>query len=362
MRYEYTDDGGVGEAVRSMGENPSVGGVMLLATDGGGVAVSEAIHNASVPVFGGVFPAVVYRGRRKESGAVVVGVESAVSTTTVTGVSESAAVRDQLDPAPVERGEQTAVVFVDSRAEGIGRLVGAMFDTYGTELTVIGGGTGRLSPTDQPTVFTETGKHTDAAVVATIAAPSTVGVQHGWEPVAGPYRVTDADETTVRTLEGRPAFEVYREAVVEAGGPEPARETFFENAQAYPFGISRLGGEPIVRDPFEVTAEGAIDCFGPVPEGEFLHLLHADTERLAAAAADAYQTAAARDTEADLITFDCMSRSLYLDEAFTAELDAMGDSNTPAVGALTLGELANDGHGHLEYYNKTNVIGTLEDG
>jgi len=34
--------------------------------------------------------------------------------------------------------------------------------------------------------------------------------------------------------------------------------------------------------------------------------------------------------------------------------------DTPMVGALTIGEIANDGYGHLDYYNKTAVVGAVE--
>lgn len=39
----------------------------------------------------------------------------------------------------------------------------------------------------------------------------------------------------------------------------------------------------------------------------------------------------------------------------TDELDADGGTDSPVLGALTVGEVANDGEGHLDYYNKTAV-------
>jgi hypothetical protein len=134
-----------------------------------------------------------------------------------------------------------------------------------------------------------------------------------------------------------------------------------------------MNEETVVRDPYRVDESGTITCFGPVPEAEFVHVLGGDAESLVDAADEA--TAAALDggpgradrdgTAAEragsLVLFDCVSRVLYLGEAFERELDTVGGDDQPAVGALTIGEIANDKSGHLEYYNKTAVVASLTD-
>ncbi|MEL6845597.1 MAG: FIST C-terminal domain-containing protein, partial [Bacteroidota bacterium] len=56
---------------------------------------------------------------------------------------------------------------------------------------------------------------------------------------------------------------------------------------------------------------------------------------------------------------DCISRVLFLEDQFYRELEAVYDSETPLLGALTLGEIANFGKDFLEFYNKTAVLGVL---
>lgn len=276
---------------------------------------------------------------------------------TVTAVTElsdpETTVREQLDPTVLEDGHETAFVLVDSHTSGIGAFVRQLFNTSGIEMTFVGGGAGRLDGPDDVSVFTGDGVYEDAAVVATIPVQSAVGVNHGWERVAGPFRVTSAGGTTIRTLDGRPAFDVYADAVA-THGETVDEETFFETAKGYPFGISRAGDETIARDPYAVTDDGGIRCFGEVPEEESLHLLRGESDRMIDAADDAYQTVA--DGAGTIAFFDCISRVLYLQDAFGRELDAIGGETEPTFGALTIGEIANDGRGHLEYCNKTSVV------
>ncbi|MFB6175600.1 MAG: FIST signal transduction protein [Halobaculum sp.] len=318
--------------------------------------VTESLHSLTVPVFGGVFPEVIYEGDRTAEGVVLVGLDRRPTVTTVTELSDpETSVRDQLDSTVLERDHETAFVLVDSHTFGIGAFVRQLFDTYGVEMTFLGGGTGRLDGPDDVSVFTAGDEYADAAVVATVPTRSAVGVNHGWERIEGPFRVTSADGTTIETLDGRPAFDVYTEALAlhEASVD---KETFFETVKGYPFGISRAGDETIVRDSYAVTDENGIRCFGGVPEGEFLHLLRGESDRMISAAAAADTVAGDGGTVA---FFDCISRVLYLEDEFTRELEVIGGETEPTFGALTIGEIANDGRGHLEYYNKTSVVARI---
>lgn len=410
MRQEITTGGreGVRTVAERVADDDGVRGLFVLAGAAAPVEVEGLAPEewtVDVPVVGGVFPEVIHAGERTDAATVVVGLPVAPEIQTVTGLSdETAGIREQLDPTVPARGHETAFVLVDSHADRVGAFVDRLFDTYGVEVTFVGGGAGPLSEPDGPSLFTDAGPVADGAVVAMTPLSSSVGVHHGWQEIAGPFRVTDSDGRTVRTLDGEPAFERYREVVADDAGQTPTREEFFETAKAYPFGISRVGAETIVRDPYAVGDDGSVDCFGPVPEGEFVHVLHGDPDRLVAAArrarddasgkasdgvsddvADASGKASgsvsddvagasgkasdsvsddaadASDDTADstLLFFDCISRVLFLEDGFSRELDAIGGDSEPAMGALTVGEIANDGHGHLEYYNKTAVVASV---
>jgi hypothetical protein len=348
------------ETMVALDGDPSVRGIAVFVADGlaGRSSLDSTLRRLSTTVFGGVFPRVIHRGEAHETAAVVAGLAVEPRVTVVSDLDDPKTdVAATLPDAAPRDG--TAFVFVDAHASRVEHLVGSLFDAYGVTLNYVGGGAGSLDAPEAPCLLTGDGLLADAAVVATVDLSTDVGVRHGWEAIAGPLRVTAAEGRTVHELDGERAFSAYREIVGEELGPAETVdvERFFEVARRYPFGIARLEGERIVRDPFELD-DGSITCFGDVPDGEFLHVLCGDTESLVAAASAAH-TAVDGDA-AEVLFFDCISRVLFLGDEFHRELDAVGGPDEPTIGALTIGEIANDGEGHLDYYNKTAVVAAID--
>ncbi|RLM53318.1 histidine kinase [Halobellus sp. Atlit-31R] len=350
------------EALRSMAAADSINGLGVFAAEGSDVdraAIDATLRELSVPVFGGIFPEVLYRGERQTDGVVLAGLTVEPTVTVVPELSGSETEFGDHLPADVPEAG-TAFVFVDAYATRAEDFVSELFASYGVTLTYLGGGAGSLDMEQRPSIITNEGVVEDTAVFVTVDAATSIGVKHGWEEVAGPLRVTDADGPVLGELNGESAFSVYKQIVEEDADVTLDADNFFEIAKMYPFGISRLEGEKIVRDPFEVTDDGSLTCFGDIPDDAFLYVLKGSEESLVRAAGEAYDAIEAdidgqADDQADVLFFDCISRVLYLEDAFTRELDAVGGETRPDLGALTIGEIANDGEGHLEYYNKTAV-------
>ncbi|MBC8490364.1 MAG: FIST C-terminal domain-containing protein [Bacteroidetes bacterium] len=260
---------------------------------------------------------------------------------------------------------KTMFVLVDGFSKRISALVDSLFNVFGLEVNYIGGGAGSLSMKQKPCLFTNGGLVSDSAVLALLDIESGVGVSHGWKEIGGPYKVTSSDRTIINSLDWKPAFEVYREVVERHSKQLFTKDNFFDIAKCYPFGISKLGTEKIVRDPFIIGENNSLVCVGEVPEEVFVHILNGDTSSLVNAAEKALMLGEeafhAKTSNKTILFMDCISRVLFLEDKFVDELKAVYNEKFQLIGALTIGEIANSGKDYLEFYNKTSVVGVLDD-
>jgi hypothetical protein len=350
------------------------GAASVLVLAGDGVAwpepvVSPLLRACPVPVFGGVFPEVLHGTRHAADALVVVGLDTPATVHVVPGL-------DQADAdfsaalAPVAPTHETVLVFVDGLAPSIASFIQALFDHVGGGPSFVGGGAGSLSFQQRPCLFTPQGLVGGAALVVGLPGALHIGVDHGWTPVAGPFIVTRTRGTTIEQIDYRPAAEVYRACVEPRVGAVLTPENFFSHAKGFPFGLERFDGSLLVRDPIVMQGD-ALVCVGEVPEQAVVRVLQGQPDRLLAAASTgaAQALAAAGPALRGALLIDCISRVLFLEQRFGEELHtvqqqlrAAQPESWPLFGALTLGEIANNGQRCLEFYNKTLVLAAFGDG
>ena len=347
----------------------SVQSVMVLGADANAVdapALDRLVRSSSLPLFGGIFPQVLVEGHAYEHGWVVVGLNVNPEVRLIHGLSDpdadfEAHIEEAFDGTELA---PTVVVFVDGLASRVASLIDGLFNVFGASANFVGGGAGSLSFVQKPCVFSQEGLYQNAAVVSMLPLPSKLAVGHGWTTVVPDLQVTRVNRNVIESLDWRNAFEVYQE-LVNAHSPVPiTADNFFAVAQAFPFGIHKMGGEKVVRDPITVTPEGYLVCVGELSEGDFVDLLSANAEQLIDAAKQtASRTYAQSGAQQSNATFfvDCISRALFLRERFDDEVAAVQSQaqDKPLFGALVLGEIANSGSGYLEFYNKTSVVAAI---
>ena len=341
-------------------------GLLILAADQNGFTPEIAdpvLRRIPVPVTGGTFPAIIHGGAKLEKGTVVVGTSRPMTVRRVAGLSDPATEYEQLleEEIPDVGDARTMMVLVDGFSQRIGAFIDGLFNMFGPEVNYIGGGAGSLSMEQKPCLFTNQGMAVDSAVIALLDSESSVGVCHGWESISGPHKVTESDRNVVKTLDWKPAFDVYREIVEKHSGKDFTEDNFFDIAKSYPFGIAKMGTERVVRDPLMLGENGSMICVGEVPEGSFIDVMNGDAKSLLAAAGRAHDLSHESITgNTELSIFmDCISRVLFLGERFEEEINAVYDDKSPLVGACTIGEIANSGGNYLEFYNKTSVVANL---
>jgi hypothetical protein len=353
---------------------PQVKSVLVLASDTNGftpAAVDATLQNCPVPIFGGIFPALIYGREKLDRGTIIVGLPVAADLHIVPRLSDTSVDYEEILDREIPEfstagmvGRYTMFVFVDGLAARISALIDSLFNLFGLEINYLGGGAGSLSFERKPCLFSNQGLLQDSAVLAVTMLKSGIGVSHGWTSIKGPIKVTEAAGNVIKTLNWQPAFDVYRQVVEAESGRSFTATNFFEIAKGYPFGINRLGAEKIVRDPIQKEDDGSLVCVGEVPAGTFVDILAGTTESLVDAACQALHrslTAIGPALESRLTIFvDCISRVLFLQDEFGRELDAVHTEEIPLIGALTMGEIANSGQEYLEFYNKTAVVGIVE--
>lgn len=356
------------DAIRTFEADPKVKGILIFACDDDGYTpegIDSILKSCKLPVFGGVFPQIILKNKKYDQGTLIVGLEQKPDIFVVQELSNTELVyEDQLEVLSLDEECKTAFILVDGLATRICAFVESFFNIFGLEFNTIGGGAGSLSFVQKPCLFTNSGLIQDAAIIATFNVASGVGVKHGWQELSGPYKVSSSNKNVLSILDNESAFSLYKRVVEEDSKKIITRENFFDIAKAYPFGISRLGAEKIVRDPISANEDGSLTFVGEIPNGVYLHILKGELDSLVDAAGCAYKDAA-KDIESEsenksIIFIDCISRVLFMEDDFDAELNAVYKKDMPMIGVLTLGEIANSGKDYLEFYNKTAVVSIIE--
>jgi hypothetical protein len=312
------------------------------------------------PVVVGLFPGVIDGARWHREGAVVLSVP----------VQGRPQVLDLTRPVPDPIEGRTAVsessflVLVDGLSEHVGKALSWLRDRCGTKRICVGGGAGRRSMTPGPCLIANETRLQDTAVVIPLAGQVDLGVRHGWTRTGTSLVATRTDGAVIEHLNWEPAAEAYAQAVEAHQGAPVVPDAFDEVAARHPFGLLREGREDIVRDPIARTDDGGIRCAGPVPENAVLHVLEGNADALIDAAGKVGAKEDSPESTPDTVfVADCVSRQFYLDDRMNEELEAIAAggrcNDPPPYGVLSIGEIACDGTGRLEWLNKTTVQALL---
>lgn len=290
------------------------------------------------------------------------------------GLSESVsdAVREAVDDLPpsVDGYPYRSAITLHDGLRGVGeRLALTTQQRLGPNVSFVGGAASddfRLVGTH---VFVDDRVVDDGVAIALLASKErpVITVDHGHEPITGPYEVTRADDGVVYELDGRPAFDVWKDAVreraretfdvdVDALDPAEPKSTLLRGA--FEFGIDQ-GGTYRMRWPMAVV-DDALQFAVDVPEGTTLRVMYGSRqnqiESARRAAGRAVQTAG--DTPiAGAFVYDCACRAIVLRDEFEDAVAAIDDElGVPFGGFETYGELCMQLGQPSGFHNTTTVI------
>lgn len=372
LKWNITDSiGRFQELIREVASVAGVNSLMVLSCDENGYkpeTIDAVIQEVTLPLSGGIFPSLIADNRLLTTGNIVIGLSEATCPVLIEDLSNGRKDYETLmdETFPEVSPARTMMVFVDGFSKRINAFIESLFMVFGLGINYVGGGAGSLSSMEMsPCLYTNDGLKTDSAVLVPLSLGSGIGVSHGWDPLEGPFRVTESDRNVIRSLDWQPAFDLYREIVAgHTGRDRFDGDDFFDVSKAYPFGITRMGKELIVRDPVQKGPDNSLVCVGEVPEGSFVSILNGNPGSLITAAGNALkmgQHALAGDkTPGFHLVMDCISRVLFLEDQFNREIQALQSPGIPMLGACSIGEIANCGREFIEFYNKTCVVAVME--
>lgn len=186
-------------------------------------------------------------------------------------------------------------------------------------------------------------------------------LSHNYQQPASEITATSTEGNCINSIDWRPAFEVYQELVKSQYDVEITADNFYEYGVHFPFGISRMDGEPLVRIPVALTDDGSLFCVGEVPPNTLLSLLNA----IPAGSDDSIDVIAAQQHLSGhevMMHFYCAGRRMHLTVHAQEELHKLKKRIQPVriMGAMSLGEIGSSvAGGYPLFHNATLVAAPL---
>ncbi len=223
----------------------------------------------------------------------------------------------------------------------------------------IGGTAGDDWAFEQTKIFAQGEVLTGAAVFVGILAqsPPSLAARHGWAPAEGGnvFLVTSIDGNLLRTLDDRPAAEVYAEELRRLGLMADDDELLQAMATHELGARTSFGTDLKIRAPLAIRDDGTVVLASTLEQGTAVRVMTAEPEGLIAAAGELVEHAIGRlETRArGAMIFDCAARLQLLGDRYGEQIGAfVGHATFPVVGMACYGEIAKFG-GSLEGFHNT---------
>lgn len=256
----------------------------------------------------------------------------------------------------------TTVLLIDGLAPTGERVVQGVLKSTRAFQQIVGGAAGDEGAFKATSVGTSARARSDAAAAIHVFGKRRwgVGAAHGMESTPARHEVTRADETTVREIDGRPAFDLYVEHARKRG-VALTRANAASYLASHELGMWFFDEVRTVRAPLAVNPDGSLLLAAPIATGASICILDAPAESMILAAEQAAREALAGlggHPAAAVLVFGCTCRELILKDRLADELAAIRRvfPGAPLAGFLTYGEIARF-KGRLDgWHNATAVV------
>lgn len=332
--------------------------------------LQAACAKRSVPLVGGIFPALIQEGHFRTNGVWLLCFREMpyfrLHENLPSGAAEaeqviekiSGEIREQIDHNP----DMTLFMLFDAMVPNIGTLLDGLYLHLANRVHYAGANAGSETFQPMPCLFDGERVVQNGMLLILLTSHKGAILEHGYHTNPHTSYATSTNGNCISQIDWQPAFKVYQELVREHYGEEVTAENFYQYGVHFPFGIVRANHHVVVRIPVMLAEDGSLFCVGEVPANSVLTLLKAPTVRTVETLHNLTEGLKALNgdiSDAELMLFYCAGRRLHLGiEMATAELDAFAGLAQAAqvAGALSLGEIGGSTvHGYPLFHNATLV-------
>jgi CheY-like chemotaxis protein len=323
-------------------------------------ALFELSHNQILA--GVVVPHIIHNQQLMSEGIALIELKKENNFVSVIDMHE--AQLDTLQTSLETHQTKSLLLFVDGLSSKFDPFIAKLNEVIDSnKIDVIGSGVGVKNLTPMPVVFNQKGIYQDHALLIGADFTLNANAHHGWHSIYGPLVVTKSKDNIIYELNGEKAFDVYQRTLKELEGIEISPENFFDIAKGYPLGIMTFSNDEfIIRDPIIVNEDKSLTIVSSVNEYDSLFIMKGEKETLINSSKELSSQVFAKSSSKTALLFDCISRVLFLEEAFQEELNALYPLNQPdhnLFGITCVGEISNIQLNSIKVLNKTTLLGTI---
>jgi methyl-accepting chemotaxis protein len=277
--------------------------------------------------------------------------------------------RGEFDSLLEEEGQTSILLMVDGLGGNGEEATLCASTAFGADIKIAGGAAGDELAFEKTVVIANDQVLTNAVSLCVMKGPGTffTGVQHGHKPLSETLTATKAEGNILYTVGGRSAWEVWKE---KAGArakeigmdvdrlASPTEEGVF--LIRFELGLETGDGYKI-RVPLSKNEDGSLNFACTIPQGVTFRIMESvksDQIQSAQGAAELAKREAGGSEIAGALVFDCVCRSLILEDQFKDGVDVIKKviGDVPLLGFETYGEICMDPGQFSGFHNTTSVV------
>ena len=332
--------------------------------------LQQICKKMSIPLVGGIFPALVYAGGFRSDGVWLIRFEQQMPVVLLPDLERSGSVAAEklakatmaLLAAKQSTGSRpTLFLMFDGMLPNIASILEGVYSRLADRVRYAGVNAGSETFQPVPCLFNEHEVVGNGVLALLFPDDSTTVLAHGYRPPDRMLSATSTEGNRIAMIDWRPAFEVYQEIIKVEYGIELTADNFYQYGVHYPFGMLRANAEVVVRMPVAISEDGSLFCIGEVPENAMLVLLKSpapDENACIQGLAKTLETEHGDLHGHRLLTFYCAGRRMHLGEGAAIELAVLAKASAveEVAGAVSLGEIGcTQQDGYPMFHNATLV-------